>query len=569
MLLVRFAALLAWVVALPWLLARRLLARVAPGTHLLVEIDGPVHEVEPPRGLWTMARTRTFSLQTLRSVIDEMAHDTRVGGLHVVIREMRCGLATCASIRDMLARARNAGKELIVQLPRGGGTKETYVAAAADRIILGPRAELAPLGVLSATRYLRNALDRAGVVPEVHARGRYKTAVETLERRAMSDAQREQLDLLLDRIHVELVRSIAQGRRVDDARAAAIVDAAPYMGQDAVDAGLVDAVGYEDEVTASAGPSGPLSLRRAERYARSRSALRCPAFRPLGVIAVLHVHGAIASGSPRIPLGTIASDERILSAIRVARANPWVRGVVLHVDSPGGGALASDRIHHELVRLASAKPLVACMGSVAASGGYYVAAAAHKIIAQRTTITGSIGVIAARLVIDPLLQRLGIVTELLQRGAHAKLLDPLLPLGDEEKRVIEREVERTYRSFVEAVAQRRSRTVEEIEALAEGRVWSGEDAHARGLVDDLGGFDLAVDAVRQRMGRGADRLRVVVLKPPRKPVSWLDVPEQRTARALAQLLEPLAHSLGLDASLLALSDERVLAWSGTAASVRV
>jgi protease-4 len=255
----------------------------------------------------------------------------------------------------------------------------------------------------------------------------------------------------------------------------------------------------------------------------------------------------------------MAVDERVISAIRIARVNPRVRGVVLHVDSPGGGALASDRIHHELVQLAAEKPLIASMGNVAASGGYYVAAAAHAIVAQPTTLTGSIGVIAARVVVEPLLARLGVATEVLQRGAHARLLDPLLALGDDDRAALDRELEHIYRAFLGVVATGRRRPVEEIEPLAQGRVWTGVDAHAHGLVDRLGGFEDALEMMRERLGRGAAKLRVVVLRPPRKPFPVLDPPERRAARVLAEGLAQLGETLGVDATVLAFRGERVLA----------
>jgi protease-4 len=376
----------------------------------------------------------------------------------------------------------------------------------------------------------------------------------------MSDAEREQLDAVLDRVHGELVRAIGEGRRVDEARAQAIVNGAPYTGDEAVSAGLVDDAAYEDEIPtrlATGGKTPP--VRHAESYLRARTALRPRALRPASAIAVIRVHGTISGSPGSLPLGAMAVDERVISAVRIARASPLVRGVVLHVDSPGGSALASDRMHHELAQLAAEKPLVACMANVAASGGYYVAAAAHEIVAQPTTLTGSIGVVAARLVLDPLLARLGVATQVLQRGAHARLLDPFLPLGNDERTAIEREIDRIYQAFLRVVAAGRRRTVDEIEPLAQGRVWTGADAHARGLVDRLGGFEDALEAVRARIGPGARRLRVAVIRPPLKPFPVLDPPQRKAAEAVAAAVAALARELRVDATVLALRGERILA----------
>jgi protease-4 len=560
--LLRIAWLAAWVVALPWLVARRLLGRAPTDSYLSVEIHGAVEEAPPRPRLWPPSASPPFSLHRLRLLVDEVARDPRVRGLVVVLHSLRGGFATATSLRQVLARARAAGKRVVVHLPRGGGTKETFVAAGSDRLLLGPGATLASVGLLSSGRYLRGALDRAGIVPDVYAQGRFKTAAERFERSSMSEAQREQLDAMLDRIHADVLAAIAEGRGVDASRATALVDGAPYSGVEAVEAGLVDAVAYEDELSASLSDTrGKSVVRPADAYLKVRTALRPGALRARGVVAVIRVHGAIVS-APGFPLGAMAVDDHVISAVRIARASPRVRGVVLHVNSPGGSAFASDRIHHELVQLAAEKPLVACLGDVAASGGYYVAAAAHEIVAQPTTITGSIGVVSARMVIEPLLARLGVATEVLQRGANARLLDPLLPLGDGERRALERELERTYRAFVGIVAAGRKRPADEIEALAQGRVWIGSDAHARGLVDRLGGFEDALDAVRSRIGRS--RLRVVVLRPPRALFPALDPPEQKARRAAAGLVGILAEAIGVDASMLALRGERVLAWAADA-----
>jgi protease-4 len=558
-LLVRLVWLFGWLLALPALLARRLAARARHGTYLLVEIDGPLDEIPPRPRWWPPRASHPFSLHALRELVDHAGRDPRVGGLVLVVKSMRGGFARAASLRAVLERARAAGKRVVVHLPQGGGTKEVYAVAAADHVMLGPTAALAPLGLLASARYVRGALDRAGLVPEVHSRGRYKTAGERIERTAMSDAEREQLEAVLDRVHGEVVGAIASGRKVEEDRARALVDGAPYTGDEAVTAGLADECAYEDEIAQRLGEGGKKApVRHAGGWLRARTALRPRALRGRGVIAVVRVHGTI-SGEVGLPVRSLAIDERVVSAVRIARASPFVRGVVLHVDSPGGSALASDRIHHELAQLAAEKPLVACMGDVAASGGYYVAVAAHEIVAQPTTLTGSIGVVSARLVLDPLLERLGVVTQVIQRGAHARLLDPFLSLGDDERRTIDREMDRIYRAFLAVVATGRRRSVEEIEPLAQGRVWTGADAHARGLVDRLGGFEDALEALRGRIGRGADRLRIAVVRPPRKPFPALDPPEHKAGCATFEVFCWMADALGLDGTWLALRHERVLA----------
>ena len=562
-LILRLLWLAAWALTLPLQLVRRW-KRLPIGTYVVVEIDGRLDEL-PPSRRWSLQPRRHFSLHELGRIVDEMAKDPRTSGLALVVKSVRGGFAAATSLRDVILRTRAAGKQVVVHLPLGGGTKEAYFGVAADRLLLGPQAMLAPVGVLASTRYVRGALDRAGVVPEVYARGRYKTAAESVQRTSMSEPQREQMDAVLDGLHRELVHAIRDGRHMDEGRARAIVDGAPYLGEQAVAAGLAHGVAYDDELGKRLTADGRVPrVLEGDGYLRSRRSLRPSALQSLAAIGVIPVHGIIAGGGG-LPFRSMAVDERVMAAVRRARMNPLVHGVILHVDSPGGAALASDRIHRELVRLAAEKPLVASMGSVAASGGYYVAVAAHEIVAQPTTITGSIGVVSARIVLEPLLSRLGIATEVLQRGAHARFLDPFLPLDESDKQAVSREIDGIYDAFVKVVAHGRNRPVAEIEPLAQGRVWTGADAQLNGLVDRLGGFDTALEAVRDRIGAGAKKLRVVVLQPPRRPVTALEAAGGDAAQVA--FLEPLLRAVGLDGAMLSLGRERVLAWSAAAASV--
>jgi protease-4 len=250
------------------------------------------------------------------------------------------------------------------------------------------------------------------------------------------------------------------------------------------------------------------------------------------LVAVIPVHGTIAHAGG--PLGSFATDERVAKMLRVARMDRRVRGVVLHVDSPGGSALASDRMHHEIVQLAREKPVVACMANVAASGGYYVSAPARKIVAEPTTITGSIGVVGARVSLEPLFEKLGITTEIVRRGAHAGLLAAASRIDDDERGAIRRELDATYRTFIGVVARGRHMEEARVEELARGRVYTGKDAHAAGLVDVLGGFDVALREVKALLPEAVrEKVVVVAARTPRKDVPVLDLPAPASALLLA------------------------------------
>jgi protease-4 len=266
-------------------------------------------------------------------------------------------------------------------------------------------------------------------------------------------------------------------------------------------------------------------------------------------VMVVPVHGTIAHAAG--PLGAFATDERVAKMIRAARRDRRVKGVILHIDSPGGSALASDRMHHEIAQLAREKPVVACMANVAASGGYYVAAPARRIVCEPTTVTGSIGVVAARLTLNPLLERLGITTETIRRGAHAGLLGVSTRLGEDERAALRRELDATYKTFVGIVARGRNMPEDRVEPLARGRVYTGADAHAAGLVDTLGGFDAALREVKALLPAPIrDRVVVLAAHPPRKDVPPLDPPS-----VLASFL-PLPERSMFE---LAAQGERILA----------
>jgi protease-4 len=544
---------------------------VDEGTFVTLKIDGAVADVLAKPRFWELRAQKAISLHDVRELVDYVIGDPRVRGIVITIKSFAAGMATAASLRAILARARAAGKEVVVHLPMGGGTKEVLVATGGSKVFLGPAAQLAALGFATRTRYLKSALDKAGIVPEVYACGEYKSAGESLVRDSMSDAQREQLGKLLDCFDGALLDAIASGRGVSRERARAIVDGGPYFGEAAIEVGLADAVAYEDEIPAllglpRGGKPGPITEGLVEGHVylalKKRPLLRRLTRAP--IVAVIPVHGAIAHASSQF--GNFATDDKLARMVRLARLDRRVKGVILHVDSPGGSALASDRMHHEIVQLAREKPVVCCMANVAASGGYYVAAPAHKIVCEAVTITGSIGVVGTRLTMEPLMAKLGITTETVQRGARAGLLSPSAPLSEDERAALMRELEATYKTFVRVVAQGRKMKVDEVEPLARGRVYTGEDAKAAGLVDVLGGFDVALRELRAMLpAELRDQAEPHVVRSPRRALPLMEPPVEgeagrRAASAILAALLPMPERVVVE---LAANGDRVLAlWMG-------
>ena len=470
-------------------------------------------------------------------------------------------MATAHALREILSSLRRSGRRVAVHLPLGVDTKGYFIASAAERLSIFPGGSLALLGFASQGVFIRRALEKAGLVVDVIARGRYKSAGDALTRDAMSAPQREQVGALLDVMYASFERALREGRGLSSTEAGAAIDRGIFRADEAVEARLVDAAAFDDQAVAvlvhdKAAPSTAPALVPAETYLRARRATRLGRDRGRRCLGVVAVHGVIVQGaSTATSRGAMA--DSIISAVRAAREARGVGGVLLHIDSPGGSALGSARIHRELELLAAEKPLVAVMGNVAASGGYYVAAPAHAIIAQPVTVTGSIGVIAARFALGPMLQRLGVSFDIEKRGARADLFGAVTPLSDDERAALVHEIDGAYREFIDAVARGRNKSPAEVEAVAEGRVWSGLEARDRGLVDQLGGVAVGLAELRRRIGPSADSWPTRILRGGKAGASLARAePSPRLASAVVEALGEWT-----DLWPLACSQERTLAWA--------
>lgn len=462
------------------------------GAFLTIDVDGPVVEIAR-RSIWRR-KIHALNLNALRRALTLAAGDPRVSGVVVTIRELRAGSATATSLRELLAELRRAHKRVVVYLPHGGGNVEYYVASVADRLLLGPHAHLAPAGFAIQAPYLKQALEKVGIRPEIIAQGRFKAAGETLIRQSMSEAQREQVGEFLSLAYQELLEAIAEGRGVAKERAVEWIERGLWTSESALEAGLCDALCYPDELETKVTDGVRARLIGAPAYARRRSF----GFRPLvraPRIAVIEVKGPIVSKAPgAFP---VAAEPEVCRAIRKVLEDRRYQAAVVYIDSRGGSAIASDRILRELKRLSEKKPTVACLGDVAASGGYMIAVGARRIVAQPLSLTGSIGVVMARFDVGDMLARFGIAVEVVKRGGRADMLSPARSLADDERELLSQYVRQTYDRFLHVVADGRNRPVEQIEELAQGRIYAGRHAADAGLVDQLGGFDAALEVARQ------------------------------------------------------------------------
>ncbi len=478
--------------------------------------------------------------------------DDRVRALVVKVGGRPIGLAQVQELRLAVEEFGAAGKLTVAWAESFGefsaGNVPYYLATAFDTIYLQPSGDLGLTGIAVERVFLRDAMDRLGVTFEVAKRHEYKSAAEQMTERGFSEPARQATERLTASITEQLIEAIAQRRQISQDQTRRLIDSGPFLAAQAHQAGLVDALGYRDEVYASvrqrAGRDAVLLY--AGRYQRTRAlaerARKLPAPREQAV-ALIYATGPIRRGrSGRGPLsgGSMGSDT-IAAALRSAVADSCARAIVLRVNSPGGSYVASDTIWREVVRARNAgKPVVVSMGDVAASGGYYISMAADAIVAQPGTVTGSIGVLTGKPVIGRLLGKAGVTTDAVTQGEHAAMFGTTHPFSEQEWALVNNWLDHIYADFTGKVAAGRHLPADKVHELARGRVWTGADAHQSGLVDELGGLETAAAIARRRAGLpDAAPLRVY---PRARPLDRLRPPGSSDVPAAAAGL--LAESWG-------------------------
>jgi protease-4 len=506
------------------------------GTLLELDLTRGVLETPPAS---PVAAFRARHLPTLRELVGALRKGARDDGVVGVVAHVgghRLSLAQVQELREAVADFRTSGKPAVAWNESfgetGQGTVPYYLATAFDEIWVQPSGELAITGVSVQAVFVRGALDKAGVIPQFGKRREYKTAADTFTEREMTGPAREMASRLAESAYEQIVEGIAVRRRLDTARVRELVDSAPLPAQASLDAGLVDRLGYRSDVYDELEKQLQYDDRLlAERYIRRgprtleevRKALPWPQ-KPL--VAVVRVTGGISVGrNSNSPLGGPGSgSDTVGAALRAVASNDRVKAVVLRVDSPGGSYVASDAIRNEVLRLRSTgRPVIASMGGVAASGGYFVAMPADVVVAQPGTITGSIGVLTGKGVVRDALGRIGITQEAVSEGSNARMYSAQEEFSDEQWARVEETLDRIYKDFVAKAAQDRGLPEEQLEALARGRVWTGADAHSHKLVDELGGFQHALTLACNRAGLDREEIAVTAV-PHRTLLSQLKAP---------------------------------------------
>ncbi|MBB5774396.1 signal peptide peptidase SppA [Nonomuraea jabiensis] len=536
--------------------------RTAP---LVLELDlteglteGP--PTDPLAAVLSMRKTR---LSDVLSGLKRARQDSRVKALVVKIGGNPLGLAMVQELRQAVIQFRASGKLTVAFSETfgefGGGTVPYYLATAFERVYLQPSGDVGLTGVALEQRFLKGALTKLGVGYEAGQRHEYKTAVNTFTQDHMTEPHRESMGRIVESVTESLSAGIADGRRLDPGKVRELIDRGPFTASEALEAGLVDGLAYRDEVyeqvKQAAGDDSHLLY--VSRYARGAAVRKLPHPTADG-IALIHGTGMIRTGrSGRSPLGgggAMGSDT-ISAAFRAARRDEHVKAVVFRVDSPGGSYVASDTVWREVTLTRKVKPVIVSMGDLAASGGYFVAMAADVIVAQPGTLTGSIGVYGGKPVVAEMLEKIGINSEMVASGTNAGMFSTSRSFSPEQWERVNAWLDRIYDDFVGKVAASRDLTRERAHELARGRVWTGADAHASGLVDELGGLEDALALARKRAGLSDDApVRAYPRLNPLERLRGPDSSEDKSA-ALARLrldgwgpLARLSAELGLPAA---------------------
>jgi protease-4 len=495
-------------------------------SRLVLELDFEQGVIEsiPDDPLAQLMMTDVVTLRDIVDSLDRAAEDRRVKAFVARIGAGGMGMAHLQEVRDAVKRFRESGKPAYAFAETfgefGPGNGGYYLATAFDRIYLQPSGDIGLTGLIYEAPFVRGVLDKLDVTPEMGQRMEYKNAMNYYTDREYNEPYRAAMESVLGSHFGQLVRGVAEGRGLSEEDVTALFDRGPFLGQEALDAGLVDELVYRDEMLEQLRETidTDVELTDLKRYVR----LAGRPNRRGTTIALIEGNGQVVRGPSRYsPLdGSVSMGaDTIVAAFRDAIDDRRVQAIVFRVESPGGSYVASDTIWRETMRAREAdKPVIVSMGNVAGSGGYFVAMHADKIVAQPGTITASIGVLGGKMLTREFWNKLGVTWDDVVSGDHARMWTGTYEYGPAAER-FEAGLDRIYEDFTTRVAEGRELPLEQVLEVAKGRIWTGEDAKELGLVDELGGLDVALRLARESIGLDPDA-DVRVKRFPRRRSTW-------------------------------------------------
>jgi protease-4 len=470
--------------------------------YLEVPLSGAVSEVAAPDSLSSfLLGAKPLALYDVWMNLRKAKVDGRIQAVLLRLGLLQCDWAKANEMREAILDFRRSGKKVYAVIEEAPDfDMEYFVATACDRIILHPLGWLGINGIGGDVPFLKGALDKLGVRAEFEHVEEYKTAANMFTEKGFTPAHREEMESLYADLFAQYVATAAKARGKSEAEFRALVDRAFFQGEKAKAAGLVDDCLYEDEVQSLLGQGGRTPARvRFDDYTKvDPSSVGLETGR---TVALIYAVGTIMTGESLPP---VMGGSTVARWIRTARNDGSVKAIVLRIDSPGGSSVGSDVIWREVALARKVKPVIVSMSDVAGSGGYWIAMAATRIVAQPQTLTGSIGVLAGKFSIDGLLGKLGVTSEKMVFGEKADVFSPFRPFTPDERKVLKEEILWTYERFLAKAAEGRGLTRDEVDAVGKGRIWTGRQAKDRKLVDELGGLTMAMGLAKKEAGIDAD-----------------------------------------------------------------
>jgi protease-4 len=487
--------LLLFFIVVIWIAAKPAAIRLPSSSVLVIDAAGEIDEQRTPDFFSALNGNTVPVLHDYTDALDTAATDSHITGIVVRIAPLATGWGKLEEIRAHLMSFRKSGKPSICYLGYDGiGNPEYYLASACQQIWLVPTAPVSIRGMMAQATFFRGTLDKLKVVPEFYHIAEFKTAGNTFTEKKFTPAHREEVEGLLRGVYDQYLTDASKGRGMDRAKFEALLNQGPFSSSDAVKAKIVDRLAYWDQVQDEFRTRGrewnPVSLRSYRAFVKNDGGTQ---------IAVIHATGLIVSGdSGTTPGGgSIMGGDSVALDLRNARRNSSIKAIVLRIDSGGGSVVGSEVIRREVELANQVKPVVVSMSDVAASGGYWIATPARKIVADPNTITGSIGVLIGKFNISGLYNLLGVSTDGVATSDNATLFSEQQNFSPAQRAYIEKSLQETYAEFTKGVAAGRKMTVEAVDKVGKGRVWTGAQAKELGLVDELGGLDRAVEIAKE------------------------------------------------------------------------
>jgi len=542
-----------------WLVQRARQPGVDPGSALVLRLEGELVDAPDAPPIARLLGVQRRSLLSVLSELRKAQRDERLAHVVLEIGDLEIGWAKAQELRDAIQDLREAGRHPVALLGVAGfgANLEYYVASAAEQVYLQPGSGPPLIGLAEEHMFLGGVWERYDIAVAVGKAGKYKGAAEQLTGREMSAPYREQAASLLDSIDTQFVSGIAEARGLsaqDVRRALALASSRPETLKALA---LVDGESSRDELIETLGAP---PVVEGDDYAAIDAA--SVGFDPVATFALVYASGTVVQGEGQATRTgqPVAAADTVAKALETAAEDDSVQAIVLRIDSPGGGSFPSETIWRAVRAARAHKPVVASFSDYAASGGYYLGSAADAVVAQPGTITGSIGVFAVRPSFGAFLARFGVATETMERAPHAELNLATPPLSADTKEWLEREVGRVYELFLDRVGEGRGLEVPQVDVVAQGRVWTGEQAVEHGLVDRLGGLRAAVRVAKQRAGIDEDADVGLAVYPPPKPLA-----EQIAESLRLSAVHAARSALPFDAGHWPEAGGRVSAWFGAVA----